>query len=400
MNRATLGALCVALISNGTFSAESDSITEALSNGDGGLTFRYRFENVDQEGIDRDANASTLKTRLNYSSGSYKGLSAFFEVDDVTYLGGDHFNNTRNGHTGRPVVKDPDGTDVNQSYINYKSGDYNARLGRQRINLDNQRFVGGVGWRQNEQTYDGLLLSSDNENIDIHYAYVENISRIFGPEDGAPARSLDSDSHFLNFSMTDGIPGKLSAYAYLMDVKDAASASNKTIGVRYANTFEGRGLKFPMAVEIATQDDHGDNPVNYSANYLLAEIGVQSGNSTFGIGYEVLDGDKVAGKSFRTPLATLHKFQGWADKFLATPATGIEDFYINLRHKSGAHSFAVTFHDFESEVGSSSLGSEWDLSWGYKINKTYSALLKTAVYEADNHATDTTKVWLMLTAAF
>ena len=31
--------------------------------------------------------------------------------------------------------------------------------------------------------------------------------------------------------------------------------------------------------------------------------------------------------SFQTLLATLHKFQGWADKFLTTPPNGIRDLY-------------------------------------------------------------------------
>ena len=48
----------------------------------------------------------------------------------------------------------------------------------------------------------------------------------------------------------------------------------------------------------------------------------------FKAGYEVLEGAPTGGLAFVTPLATLHKFQGWADKFLATPASGIEDAYI------------------------------------------------------------------------
>ena len=45
-----------------------------------------------------------------------------------------------------------------------------------------------------------------------------------------------------------------------------------------------------------------------------------------GGGYEVLGADDGAAlTSFQTPLATLHKFQGWADKFLTTPPNGIRE---------------------------------------------------------------------------
>ena len=76
-------------------------------------------------------------------------------------VGNELYNSTRNGITDRPVVADPTGTDVNQALILYRGIDSTLiRAGRQRINLDNQRFVGAVGWRQNDQTYDGISLSN------------------------------------------------------------------------------------------------------------------------------------------------------------------------------------------------------------------------------------------------
>ena len=45
-------------------------------------------------------------------------------------------------------------------------------------------------------------------------------------------------------------------------------------------------------------------------------------------GIEYLEGNGTIG--FSTPLATLHKFQGFADVFLTTPASGITDAYGKL----------------------------------------------------------------------
>ncbi len=88
---------------------------------------------------------------------------------------------------------------------------------------------------------------------------------------------------------------------------------------------------------------------------------------SFDIGAEVLGGDTLPGKSFRTPLATLHKFQGWADKFLTTPAAGIEDQYLKFGYKKGAAGFHVMYHRFEAEAVTMDYGSELDLSLSYKL---------------------------------
>ncbi len=206
--------------------------------------------------------------------------------------------------------------------------------------------------------------------------------------------------HLLNIGIKVGI-GKVSLYGYDMDMEDLAAASNRTMGIRFAGTLDGGDLKFPVELEFATQEDTADNTTSYSADYSLASIGVNFGSSGIGVALETLESDDSAGKAFQTPLATGHKFLGWADKFLGTPSAGIEDTSISLKHGQGAHKFAVVYHDFEAETGSGEYGTELDASWAYKINSNYGLVLKYARYEADTAATvDTDKFWLMLTAKF
>ncbi len=142
-------AFCaLALTPFSSFADEADSIEEMVTKGKIGLSFRYRFENVDEDGFSNDAHASTLKTRLNLKTADFYDVGLMFEVDNVSYIGNDSFNNSRNGNTSRPLVADPDGTDVNQAYINYSGFEKtNLRYGRQRIARDNKRMVGNVGWR-------------------------------------------------------------------------------------------------------------------------------------------------------------------------------------------------------------------------------------------------------------
>ena len=163
------------------------SLTQALRDGSVNLAFRYRYEFVDQDGVVSNADASTLRARLTYNSADFQNFSLLLEMDDLRPVGSDSFNSTRNGNTSRPVVADPKGTDLNQARIRYTGfTDTEISLGRQRINHTNQRFIGGVGWRQNEQTYDALEVQhSISSSFQTRYTYVSNVNRIFGPSSGA-----------------------------------------------------------------------------------------------------------------------------------------------------------------------------------------------------------------------
>jgi hypothetical protein len=160
----------------------TDSIAKAIEDGTIKLGFRYRYEFVDQDSFDDDAHANTLRTRLTFAPQVTDDWGFLLEFDDVRRIGSASFNDTRNGKTDRPTVADPKGTDLNQMAIRY-AGWENATilLGRQRINRTNQRFIGGVGWRQNEQTYDSLSLGYQfNSKLNGYYAYVAQVNRIFG----------------------------------------------------------------------------------------------------------------------------------------------------------------------------------------------------------------------------
>ena len=149
----------------------------------------------------------------------------------------------------------------------------------------------------------------------------------------------------------------------------------------------------------ARQSDYEASPLNYDANYFRINAGYKIATTTLRVGYEVLGSDDgIAG--FRTPLATLHKFQGFADKFLATPADGIRDLNIGASVKIGKLGATLSWHDFDSDEGSTDYGSEINLVATYPLSKRTSLLLKFANYNADEFATDTTKLWLMANINF
>jgi hypothetical protein len=146
----------------------------------------------------------------------------------------------------------------------------------------------------------------------------------------------------------------------------------------------------------ANQRDDGANPLSFDLDDYLAELSGSYRQYSLGAGVESLEGDGV--KGFTTPLATLHKFQGWADKFLTTPADGIVDRYVNVGatlQQPGALdalSMVASQHWFEAERISSNYGSETDVQLQAKWRR-FSGMLKYADYHADGFATDTARFW-------
>ena len=376
-----------------------DGLQSMVTEGSASLDLRYRYEFVDQDSFDEDAKASTLRSRLTLKSGNFGGFTALIEFDDVTAIGPDDYNSTTNGKGEFPVVADPEGTDFNQGWIQYASGDSKGTLGRQRIIHGNQRFIGGVAWRQNEQTYDSLRGQFKLfDSLDLDVAYVDQVNRIFGPDDGAQPAEWEGDNLFARADLKLSENHKLTGFGYLIDVEPirdypsgrAEDNSNTTFGVEYA----GKLGPVNLMASYATQSDSGDSNLDYDTDYLLLEGGTKLGVIGLKAGYEVLAADNGVG--FKTPLATLHKFQGWADKFLGTPPDGIEDIYVSVSGALGPIKLAAIYHDFSAEDSSEDFGTELDLVATWPIDKRFSLQAKFASFSTDNEDRydDTDKFWI------
>ncbi|MWV15697.1 hypothetical protein F3I16_06490, partial [Pseudomonas sp. L-22-4S-12] len=261
---------------------------------------RYRVEHVDQDNALKHANAQTLRTRLGFQSGKWYGLSALVEADNVSRIGDAAYNDTRNGQTEYSAVPDPDGSEINQALLRYDHQYGSAVLGRQRINLDNQRFVGGVAWRQNEQTYDGALAQlKPLAGLTLTYAYIDQVNTIFGPDNGqhdsaANPANIEGHSHLVNAQYVFMPELTATAYSYLLDLDNLAitptgaqgALSSQTNGLRLNGAIQG----FSYALEYARQSDYDSNPQELDSDYLLAELGYTLKGVALKAGYEVLGG--------------------------------------------------------------------------------------------------------------
>ncbi len=398
-------ASCVAAILVAASPASADSLDTLISGGKAGLDLRYRFEQVDQDPMAQDANANTLRLRLNLATGTVNGFSGFAEFDHLQVIGSEDYNSTRNGRTAYPTVADPEGTDLNQAYVQFKNDTTQVRLGRQRIRMDGERFIGAVGWRQNEQTYDAFLVeSSALTGAKITYGFIDTVRRVFGPDSGNPSATFDSNSHFINVQLTKLPVGTLTFYDYYLDFDNAANLSSNTWGLRYNGSHKlAEKTSLNWGLEYAQQQDAADSVANVDADYTQIELGLKHGAFGVVIGRETLSGESgtfAVNPAFQTPLATGHKWQGWADKFLTTPSGGIEDIYVGVSGSLGGFNAQAVWHDFTAEATSQDYGSELNLSISRKFAKRYEVLLKFADYSADGMFTDTQKFWLQLGASF
>lgn len=372
---------------------------------------RLRFEGVDQTGIAREASATTLRVRSGFEA--TKGVFAFLAESEATLAISEKHNSGVNGNTRFPVVADPENIELNRVQLQYKGiAKTIVTAGRQRINLDDQRFVGSVGWRQNEQTFDAVRFEwSGIKDVKADLTYSWSNRTIWGVDGfGTRQQAISGDNVFANLSYKKKF-GTLTGFAYLVDQDEAAvlgfRLSSKTIGARFAgSTPLSKVAKLTYAASYASQSDYHNNPNNYSADYYLGELGVEGKGFKLLGGYEVLGAARgVALTSFQTPLATLHKFNGWADKFLTTPANGLRDAYATIGYskpkwgKLSAVTIQATYHGFRSDRLGLNYGNEVNLLLSAKLKK-YGFTLKYADYNARTFTTDTKKFWASVDWAF
>ncbi|MGY5797906.1 alginate export family protein [Rheinheimera faecalis] len=402
----SLPALAVMAACTSVSVCAADVASSAFTAPELKMLFRYRLEAVDQDGLAENALASTLLSRFSLTQKFSHGWSAGGEFDYVATLGDKNYNDSMNGKTAYPVVADPAGADLNQAFVQYQSGEQTLKIGRQRINLANERFVGGVGWRQNEQTFDAVRYQASlSAELKLDYSYSSKVNRVFGSK--SQQGDWSSDLHLLDLRYQPNTNHQLGAFVYQMEFDDAPLVSNQTLGLDYQYSQAlSHSSRYTLYGSYARQQEAGDNPNSYDADYWTLEANLWQGAWQSGVGIEVLGSDNNSGNAigFSTPLATLHKFQGFADKFLTTPANGIEDKYLKLGYKLDQLELIAFYHWLDAAEagidGTADYGKELDLQLSYNLNAQHAVLLKYADYQANSLHTDTNKFWLQWLAKY
>jgi hypothetical protein len=390
------GAALIALgITGSARAADASEIGAAITGGKLILEMRPRFETVEQTGFPADAEAFTLRTRLGWETAPWNGVKALVEFEDTRNLGSDRYSDGVPPAEPYPVIGDPEVTELNRAQLTWTpSKAFTATLGRQRILFDDQRFIGAVGWRQDEQTFDAVRADVALGKLKVAVAYLGQVNRVF-----AEALDYDSESWLVNASWPVSDLFSPTAFVYALDFETAPAASTLTTGARFTGKTAAGHFALTWAGSYARQEDYGSNPATFDLDYYAAELSAGIGPVTVKGAYESLEGDGVRG--FATPLATLHAFQGWADVFLTTPAAGIEDANLTLAWKAPLKTAYVSnlvltarYHDFQAELTGADLGSEVDLMATAQITPRLSAVAKYADYDGAPGFADRRKLWV------
>ncbi len=360
---------------------------------------RMRYEGVQDDAFAHRADATTARARLGLRMSPAPGWTGLLEGEAIA--GNQRYNSGANGHTAYPAVIDPRGVELNQAWLGWKGADAGAMLGRQRLLFDNQRWIGNVGWRQNEQTFDAAALEfAPRKQLAFRYAFLSRVHRVNGDDALDPRnRERALSSHLFNVAWKYGNQ-HLIGYGYLHQDRDIAIASSATWGLRWAGSRPLPAASLGWTLEAAHQRDHANNPQRFSHVYWLVEPTIAARGVTARAGWEHLGGNGT--HALQTPLATLHAFNGWADKFLVTPPAGLEDRYFGLggsvgRERAGARpAWQVAWHDYRADRGGARYGREWNASLSLPLAKGVTGLLKLADYHAASFAADTRKLWLQL----
>jgi len=377
----------------------TQAIEDALKFGNGGavkIDTNYRYENVDQDqGVAKTANANTLRTRLGLLSPVFHGLQGYVEYEGTHALQSD-YNNGRGNKPGYSTVADPGYNELNQMWLSYAGvPDTVIKGGRQRIKLDDDRFIGNVGWRQLETTFDSVLITNKSlKGLTVNIGYIGNVQTF-------TATTENINAPIVNANYNLGDYGNLIGYGYWLDYTESENyqKSSQTYGLRFINSDKPKKFydhySLLYTAEWSYQQDY-QHSSPYQANRFNLMSGFTAYNFSFQGAMEQLNGSGL-NRTFDTPLGTNHAFQGWADLFLITPNNGIRDVFGTVSAKFMDNDSLVLsgiYLDFTDDTGRVHYGKEWNFQAVKKFGKHYSLLAKYANYDADRFATDTQKIWV------
>ncbi len=366
---------------------------------------RLRYEHASDASFDQSSDAVTLRARLGLDVPITRRIWLIIEGEAIGALV-DNFDDGVSPPPELPVIADPTIVELNRFQLGFEPvDDVRIIIGRQNLSLDDERFLGSVDFRQNQQTYDAVSASwSPSSVFALDVGYVRQTQRIFGRGE---LDRFEGDSYFANASVE--IPfGRLTGFHYAFDLEtgpeDASdeTASSQTTGARLDGRWQSKRAALKWEASFARQTDFAGNPVDYSANYWAAALTAEVDDFFLGYRFESLGAGTIG---FQTPLGTLHKFQGEADVFLETPDVGIVDHSVSAGWRVGAIgplrgvAASVRAHWFGAEADQARLGREVDVSVSARLDQVGLSFI-FADYQADTFAADVRRVFFAISRRF
>ena len=392
-----------------TSTAHAAPLSNAISGGQVNLDFRPRYEFMSQANKN-DAHAFTVQTLLGLVSKPVAGISADLQFINVAGIV-NQYNSLKNGKTAYSLIPDPEETNVNQAYLQYAGiSGLRLRAGRQEINLDDERFVGAVGFRQTPQSFDAVSVQDKAlPDLTLYGAYIWRIKNIL--DENVPTRTFLSEAswtpspllHAQAFGYWYGnqahssIPGAAACFL----AGNAQVCNSATLGVRVQGAIPlGDTLHLPYDLSYAKQLPYDSGSAAVNAQYYHVGAGLTLAELWLHADYMVMGTNSQGSYGFQTPLATKHAFNGWAEVFLTTPPKGLRSLYCTLGGKFMGTQLAAIYYDFQAARGGTQYGHELDLSATHGFSKHWGAGVQYADYRRTSYGVNTEGAWIFVTAKF
>jgi len=346
-----------------------DDFTDAMIKGKPGLELRLSYENADLEDSGKHtANSINLRTRVSYRTGDFLKTAFYAQLhNEMNWL--EDFRYRHDGDWGgdldHDVIMDPNGSRVHQMYLDVKQiPDTVGRLGRQEIVLDDARLIGNINWRQNGQSFEAITIQNKSiQNLNLFFSYVNRVNTI----------TLDEVDLYGLYLLNGRFTFKghhIAPFVYLLDteVETDAARDCSTYGARVNGKIslaEKINLRYDGMFAYQGDFSDGENHDGIMGNIFL---GGNFDILNLCAGYSYISGQSGTDRPFDTLFSTAHKFNDWADVFLATNSgrlrDGLQDIYGQLGVRYWGIKFLAVYHYFrtaEDDHYDGTYGNEIDL---------------------------------------
>ncbi|MBW2185921.1 MAG: alginate export family protein [Deltaproteobacteria bacterium] len=368
-----------------------DDFTTAIKSGTPDVDVLASYEYKNRDDATSPGKQFSLRTRIGYRTGSFYDFEAYAQFHNLTNLQEDFRfkqDGSFHGDLDRDIIADPDGNRLYKAFLDYKGiSDTVVRIGRQEIILDDARLLGNIGWRLNGQSFDAVSVTNTSvKDLKVYAGYVNQVNDIF-------LTHTDLDHFYLvnaKYSPLDN--HSLAGYIYLLDTEDSSDTARDS--ATYGFRFVGKPAPFDYYIDYTHQSDFADGE-DHDADMLNVYLGMQIAKVNVGAGYSYISGRDGADRPFDTLFSTAHKFNGFADLFLATNGGGLlgglEDYYVKASTKLFGCKLVAVYHYFdtvEDDAFDGTYGDEIDLVLVKAINKNIKLLIKYANFMQDDDSSN------------
>ncbi|MDQ6975652.1 MAG: alginate export family protein [Mariprofundaceae bacterium] len=291
------------------------------ANWDVKADLRERYQSFDNFNFDSGNNKNTweidsrlyLKAKADFGN----GLTLFLQPQAVSIQ----------NHAVVAGSQNFSQADLLQAYLQYNTGDFAIRLGRQQLVYGDQRLLGHLGWKDVARTFDGVkvMFKQDAWKFDVFAVHPSDIVNMT-PKTATPQGSALitwEDRRLIGAYGTYSLNPKTGIDTYFINWSHTQQAA---VGKgRNVNTYGLRGFGkwkgIDATAEAVFQSGDWNNTVKQSASAFALKTGYNfdTWKTRIGIEYDFSPGDAKTDpkthKNFVFPFHTNHALYGEMDRF-------------------------------------------------------------------------------------